>query len=147
MRILLINGPNLNLIGKRNPKVYGEKSIEQINKILRNKGEEMGIELEIFQSNHEGEIIDRIQKIHGIDGIIINPGALAHYSYSLRDAIESVQVPVIEVHISNIFAREDFRSRSLTAPVCRGFIAGFGWRVYIFALEIIYNILKEDSQE
>lgn len=143
----MINGPNLNLIGKRNPKVYGEKSIDQINKILKNKGEKMGIELEIFQSNHEGEIIDRIQEIHGIDGVIINPGALAHYSYSLRDAIESIQIPVIEVHMSNIFSREDFRSRSLTAPVCRGFMAGFGWNVYIFALDIIFHILKDDSQE
>ncbi len=147
MKILLINGPNLNLIGRRNQKVYGEKSIEEINKILKNKGEEMVIELEIFQSNHEGEIIDRIQEIHGVDGIIINPGALAHYSYSLRDAIESIPIPVIEVHISNIFSREDFRSRSITAPVCRGFIAGFGWRVYIFALDIIFHILKEDSKE
>ncbi len=147
MKILLINGPNLNLIGKRNSKIYGKKSIEQINKALKTKAERMGIELEIFQSNHEGAIIDRIHETNDIDGIIINPGALAHYSYSLRDAIEAIKIPVIEIHISNIFSREDFRSRSLTAPVCKGFLAGFGWRVYTFALDIIFQILKDGPKK
>lgn len=143
MKILLVNGPNLNLLGKRDREIYGEKSMEEIEKELRKRAEKMGIELETFQSNHEGEIIDRIQDWKGIDGIIINPGALAHYSYSLRDAIEAIPVPVIEVHISNIFSREDFRSISVTAPVCNGFLSGFGWKVYTFALDIIYKILKD----
>lgn len=143
MKILVINGPNLNLLGKRDKKIYGEKSLEEINNELRKKAEKMGIELETFQSNHEGEIIDRIQDYQGVDGIIINPGALAHYSYSLRDAIESIPVPVIEVHISNIFSREDFRSKSVIAPVCKGFLSGLGWEVYLFALDIIYDLLKD----
>lgn len=143
MKILLINGPNLNLLGKREIKIYGEKSLEEINRELMEKANKMGIELETFQSNHEGEIIDRIHNFSGFDGIIINPGALAHYSYSLRDAIESIPIPVIEVHISNIFSREDFRSHSVTASVCRGFLSGFGWKVYSFALDIISKIVRE----
>jgi 3-dehydroquinate dehydratase-2 len=145
MKILVINGPNLNLLGKRNVKVYGEKSLEEIGEELIKEANRVGIELEMFQSNHEGEIIDRIHNFSGVDGIIINPGALCHYSYSLRDAIEAVPIPVIEVHISNIFSREEFRSRSVTAGVCRGFISGFGWKVYLFALHIIYNILKNGN--
>lgn len=143
MKILVINGPNLNLLGKRDKKIYGEKSLEEINNELRKKAEKMGIELETFHSNHEGEIIDRIQDYQGVDGIIINPGALAHYSYSLRDAIESIPVPVIEVHISNIFSREDFRSKLVIAPVCKGFLSGLGWKIYLFALDIIYDLLKD----
>ncbi len=145
MKILVINGPNLNLLGKRDIKIYGEKSLEEINQELMEKADKMGIELKVFQSNHEGKIIDRIQDYNGIDGIIINPGALAHYSYSLRDAIETVPVPVIEVHISNIFSREGFRCVSVIAPVCKGFLSGFGWKVYTFALDIIYQILKVES--
>lgn len=143
MKILLINGPNLNLLGKREKKIYGEKSLEEINKELIKKAEKMGIQLETFQSNHEGEIIDKIQDCKDINGIIINPGALAHYSYSLRDAIEAVPVPVIEVHISNIFSRENFRACSVIAPVCKGFLSGFGWKVYLFAFDIMHKILKD----
>ncbi len=147
MKILIINGPNLNLLGKRDDKIYGDKSLEEINRELMEKADKMGIEIEVFQSNHEGAIIDKIHNFSVIDGIIINPGALAHYSYSLRDAIEAIPLPVIEVHISNIFSREDFRARSVTAPVCKGFLSGFGWRVYIFALDIIYKILLTDKNE
>lgn len=145
MKILLINGPNLNLLGKRDINIYGDKSLEEINRELMEKAKKMGIELEIFQSNHEGEIIDRIHNYSGLDGIIINPGALAHYSYSLRDAIEAVPIPVIEVHISNIFSREGFRARSVIAPVCTGFLSGFGWKVYTFALEIISKIVMGEK--
>lgn len=143
MKILLINGPNLNLLGKRDIDIYGEKSLDEINRELMKKARRMGIKLETFQSNHEGEIIDRIHNSSGFDGIIINPGALAHYSYSLRDAIESIPIPVIEVHISNVFSREDFRSNSVTASVCKGFLSGFGWKVYSFALDIISEIARE----
>ncbi len=144
MKILIINGPNLNLLGKgRDVKIYGEKRWEEIEKILRERAEELKIELFVFQSNHEGEIIDKLQSSEGFDGIIINPGALTHYSYSLRDVIESLSIPVMEVHISNIFSREEFRTRSVTAPVCSGFLSGFGWRVYIFALDIITQLARE----
>ncbi|MBC7362166.1 MAG: type II 3-dehydroquinate dehydratase [Candidatus Aminicenantes bacterium] len=140
MKILVINGPNLNFLGKRNVSIYGQKTLEEINSELRERAEEMGVEVEFFQSNHEGEIIDRLQKVDEFDGVIINPGALAHYSYSLRDAIEPLKIPVIEVHLSNIFSREDFRSHSVTAPVCQGVLSGFGWKVYLFALEIMVKL-------
>lgn len=140
MKILVINGPNLNFLGKRNVSIYGQKTLEEINSELKKRAEEMGVEVEFFQSNHEGEIIDRLQKVDEFDGVIINPGALAHYSYSLRDAIEPLLIPVIEVHLSNIFSREDFRNRSVTAPVCQGVLSGFGWQVYRFALDIIVKL-------
>jgi len=146
LKILIINGPNLNFLGKRNVHIYGHKTLEEINSQLKKQAEEMGIEIEFFQSNHEGEIIDRLQNGDGFDGVIINPGALAHYSYSLRDAIEPLPIPVIEVHISNIFAREDFRNRSVTAPVCRGILSGFGWQVYLFALDIMFQLINSKQK-
>ncbi|MGQ9800600.1 MAG: type II 3-dehydroquinate dehydratase [Candidatus Saccharicenans sp.] len=140
MKIIVINGPNLNLLSRRKPDIYGTKSLEEINHELKKQAEQMGIEVEFFQSNHEGEIIDRLQKETEFDGVIINPGALAHYSYSLRDALESLTRPAVEVHLSNIFAREDFRKQSVTAAYCRGVLAGFGWQVYAFALNIIVKL-------
>lgn len=141
MKIIVINGPNLNLLSRRKPDIYGSKSLEEINSELKKQAGQLAIEIEFFQSNHEGEIIDKLQKQAEFDGVIINPGALAHYSYSLRDALESLTRPVIEVHLSNIFAREDFRQQSITAAVCSGFLAGFGWQVYVFALDIIVKLV------
>lgn len=140
MKILVINGSILNLLSRRNPDIYGTKSLEEINLELEKRAEEIGVEIEFFQSNHEGKIIDKLQKEAKFDGVIINPGALAHYSYSSRDALESMSKPVVEVHISNIFAREAFRQRSVTAAVCSGLLAGFGWQVYIFASDIIVKL-------
>ncbi|MGQ9579109.1 MAG: type II 3-dehydroquinate dehydratase [Candidatus Aminicenantales bacterium] len=140
MKIIVINGPNLNLLSRRNPDIYGSKSLEEINNELKKQAEERAIEIEFFQSNHEGEIINNLQREAKFDGVIINPGAMAHYSYSLRDALDSLTKPVIEVHLSNIFVREDFRQQSVTAAVCSGFLAGFGWQVYSFALDIIIKL-------
>lgn len=144
MKVLVIHGPNLNLLDKRNSTIYGDYSIAKVNNLILEKGDELGIEVEIFQSNHEGEIID---KIHGtidrkIDGIIINPGGYTHYSISIRDAIEILNIPVIEVHLSNISCREDFRKSSVIAPVCEGQISGLGVYSYILALEALKLIKK-----
>ncbi len=138
MKILVINGPNINFLGIREPGIYGEDSYESLKNTLKNKADELHVEIDIFQSNHEGEIIDRLQKAYAdkVDGIVINPGGLTHTSVSLHDAIASVApIPVIEVHISNVAAREDFRHVSLTAPACKGQIAGLGIQGYIYALE------------
>lgn len=136
MKILVINGPNLNMLGKRKPEVYGSDSLEVINKFIRDYFEK--VEFEFFQSNHEGEIIDRI---HSSDknrhGIILNPGAFCHYSIAIRDAIEACSLPVVEVHLSNISAREEFRKASVIAPVCWGSISGFGKYSYILAVHAL----------
>jgi len=142
MRILVINGPNLNLLGKRRRDIYGDITLDDIERALKEKGDELGVELVFFQSNHEGEIIDFLQREEA-DGIIINPGALTHYGYSLRDALEDKGVPVIEVHISNIYAREEFRSRSVIAPIAKGQITGLGLKGYILALEA----LKDEARK
>lgn len=139
-KVIIINGPNLNLLGKREEKIYGSKSFDDLKKELEkmSKGK---IELSYFQSNHEGEIIDKIhQCIKNIDFIIINPGALTHYSYGIRDALAASKISAIEVHISNIFAREEWRSISVMSPVVRGVIVGFGLGVYKMALN---NIIGE----
>ena len=138
MKILVINGPNLNFLGIREPGVYGSDNYEVLTDAIKKKAAEIGAEAEIFQSNHEGEIIDRLQKAYmdKIDGIVINPGGLTHTSVALHDAIASVDpIPVIEVHISNVAAREDFRHVSLTAPACKGQISGMGLRGYLYAIE------------
>ena len=119
MNILLICGPNLNLVGEREKEIYGEKSFEEMNIILEKEAQKMGINLEIFQSNHEGVIIDKIQESRKrVDGIIINAGAYTHYSLAIRDALKVVEAPIIEVHLSNIYSREEFRHHSVIAPVC-----------------------------
>jgi 3-dehydroquinate dehydratase-2 len=139
-KVLVIHGPNLNLLGEREPGVYGDQSFENVNKSIIEKAEKLNVECEIFQSNHEGEIIDKLHSArHIFDGIVINAGAYTHYSYAIRDAISAIKIPCIEVHISNVFAREEFRSKSVIAPVCIGSICGFGIESYILALQVLSN--------
>lgn len=134
-KVLVINGPNLNLLGQREPEVYGNTTLDQINEQLTDLARAAGVELEFFQSNHEGDIIDCIHREGpACDGLIINPAAFTHYSYAIRDAIAAIGVPTIEVHLTNIHAREKFRRRSVIAPVCVGQIGGFGADSYRAAL-------------
>ena len=137
MKISVVNGPNLNMLGTREPKYYGGDTLDTIYREIKTKAESLGIEVDFFQSNIEGEIINFIQKAHNTDcsGIILNAGAFTHYSYAIHDAITSVDVPVVEVHLSNIHKREDFRHKSVLADACAGQIAGFGKYSYIMALE------------
>lgn len=144
MRILLVNGPNLNTLGQREPEVYGRLTLADIESRLAERAQALDVEVKTCQSNHEGAIVDFLQAESGAaDGLIINPGALTHYGLSLRDAIAACGLPAIEVHISNIYGREPFRRRSVTADVCRGLVAGLGWRGYLVALESLVGLLKE----
>lgn len=137
-KILLINGPNLNLLGKREEEIYGTVSFDEILLDLKDTAARSGNEIDYFQSNHEGEIIDRMHKAIGnIDYIIFNPGALTHYSYSLHDAIKAIKIPTIEVHISNIYTREGWRAKSVISPTAAGVISGFGLKGYVMALDFI----------
>lgn len=134
-KILIINGPNLNMLGTREQNIYGAETLHDIESKVINTAEKLYIEVDFFQSNHEGNIIDRIHESKGIyDFIIINPGAYTHYSIAIRDAIKAVEIPTIEVHLSNIYNREEFRSKSVIAPVCAGQVSGFGSNSYIVAL-------------
>jgi 3-dehydroquinate dehydratase-2 len=137
MRILVINGPNLNLLGRREPDIYGTTTLHDIEGRLKKRFP--GVQFEFFQSNHEGALIDQIQKaIDGaFDGVVINPGAYSHYSYAIRDAIAALNTPVVEVHISNIHAREEFRRHSVITPVCKGVVAGFGDMGYELAVKFL----------
>lgn len=147
LKILVLHGPNLNMLGTREPDIYGKVTLQQINDRLRSSAANLDCELETFQSNSEGELIDMIQKMGlTIDGLIVNLGAYTHYSLALRDAISALAKPTIEVHLSNIYAREPFRHVSATAPVCRGLITGLGWRGYILALEALVGLLREDGE-
>jgi 3-dehydroquinate dehydratase-2 len=144
MRILLINGPNLNTLGTRRPEVYGTLTLDAIVARVRARAEALGAEIVATQANSEGALIDFIQQQSPqADGIIINPGAFTHYSYALRDAIEGCGLPAIEVHLSNIYAREPFRHRSVIAPVALGQISGLGWHGYVAALDALAAILRE----
>jgi 3-dehydroquinate dehydratase-2 len=136
-KILVIHGPNLNLLGKRRPEVYGNTNLEKINEEIKKFAEKNNIKVEIIQSNEEGEIVDAIQKAQNYSAIVINPGGYTHTSVAIRDAIEAVEIPTVEVHLSNIYAREDFRHTSMSAPVCKGQISGLGWYGYILALEYL----------
>lgn len=136
-KILVIHGPNLNLLGKRKPEVYGNMNLEKINEEIKKFAKNNDIDVEIIQSNEEGEIVDAIQKAENHSAIVINPGGYTHTSVAIRDAIEAVGTPTVEVHLSNIYAREDFRHTSMSAPVCVGQISGLGWLGYILALEYL----------
>ena len=139
MKILVINGPNINFLGIREKGIYGTENYESLVRGLEEKGRAEGHEVEVFQSNFEGAVIDRIQAAYsdGTAGIIINPGAFTHYSYAVRDALASVELPKIEVHISNVHKREEFRHVSVTAPVCTGQIVGLGLRGYALAMDYL----------
>lgn len=144
MKILVVHGPNLNRLGQREVKIYGTLTLAQIDDMLQRRAGELGVELETFQSNSEGAIIDFLQaKATEAAGIIINPGALTHYGLSLRDAIAGANVPTIEVHLSNIYAREEWRRRSVIASVAVGQISGLGWRGYVAALDVLVAMTKE----
>ncbi len=146
-RILVLNGPNINFLGRRNPAIYGVMTLDEINRAIAERAAALGAEVSFFQSNAEGFLIDQIQENWGrIDGIVINPGALTHYGYSLKDALIDAAVPVIEVHLGNIHAREEWRRRSVIADIARGQIAGFGWRSYTAAIDIIVGLIQEEGK-
>ena len=145
MKILVINGPNLNFLGIREKAIYGNQDYQYLLDLIGKKAEETDSDIEVFQSNHEGAIIDRIQDAYfdGTEGIVINPGAYTHYSYAIHDALQSVTMPKIEIHISNIMEREDFRKVSVTAPACDGQIYGKGLEGYLIAIdEVVKKIGK-----
>lgn len=148
MKILVINGPNINFLGIREKSVYGAEDYDYLLNMIGKKGEELGIAIEVFQSNHEGAIIDRIQDAYfdGTDGIVINPGAYTHYSYAIRDALASIQLPKVEIHISDITAREEFRKISVTAPVCDKQIYGHGLKGYLEAIDAVMEIKASEAK-
>ncbi|WP_144350384.1 type II 3-dehydroquinate dehydratase [Sporomusa termitida] len=143
MRVLVLHGPNLNLLGKREPEVYGRTTLDDINDLLSRRAKELGIELTIIQTNHEGIMVDTIQQAHAnFACIIINPAAFTHYSIAVRDALAAINVPAVEVHLSNIYRREEFRQHSVISPVAVGQIAGFGATGYLLALEAAYALIR-----
>lgn len=142
--VLVLHGPNLNLLGQREPNVYGRVDLDEINRRLVTAGAELGLEVRTFQSNHEGALIDQLHEAQQwARGVAFNPGAYTHTSVALRDAIAAIQLPVVEVHLSNTQAREDFRHVSMVAPVCAGTIAGFGWRSYLLALHALKDMIED----
>ena len=143
-KILVIHGPNLNLLGKREEDIYGKMSLDDINKSLKVKADALGIGIDTFQSNHEGDIVQKIQdaKAEGFSAVLINPAAYTHTSVAIRDAVSAIDIPVVEVHISNIYAREEFRHKSLIAPAASGQISGFGVNSYILGLEAAAGLIK-----
>ncbi|MSU36404.1 MAG: type II 3-dehydroquinate dehydratase [Pedosphaera sp.] len=143
MNVLFLNGPNLNLLGQRQPEVYGKASLADIQEQVRDRAAKLGVSIDFRQTNHEGELIDWIQQSRGnVNVIVLNAAAYTHTSIALRDAIVAVGIPAIEIHLSNIHAREDFRHRSLIAPVCQGQICGFGPFSYILGLEAAVNVIN-----
>lgn len=142
--VLVLHGPNLNLLGFREPNVYGEMTLEDINNAINEEAARLGFTVRIMQSNHEGHLVEAIQQAHGwADALIINPAGFTHTSVVLRDTIQAVRLPAVEVHLSNIAAREEFRHRSLIAPACVGQISGFRWMSYILALQAIKALLEQ----
>ena len=147
MKILVINGPNLNMLGKRETGHYDSETLADIEGRISDRARELGAKVEFFQSTHEGAIVDHLQEAAGnADGIVINPGALTHYGLSMRDALADTALPIVEVHLSNIHARERFRRRSVVAPLAVGQVSGLGWRGYLYALDSMVARLKEASQ-
>ena len=140
MRVLVVHGPNLNLLGSREPDVYGRTTLAEIDQQLHNHADVLGHEIETFQSNHEGELIDKLQEAQeAFDGVLLNPGGLTHTSVALRDAIQALTGPVVECHLSNIYAREEFRQRSMISGACLGVVSGFGARSYILGLDALFG--------
>jgi len=145
LRVLIINGVNLNLLGHREAKHYGTDTLDNINHFIEDQFKSQYIDIEFFQSNIEGEIVNRLHEAMGnFDGIVINPGAYTHYSYAIRDAIESIKIPTVEVHLSSIHSREDFRKNSVTSEVCIGQISGFKKFGYVYAIEALIDYLKHN---
>jgi 3-dehydroquinate dehydratase II len=141
MKALFLNGPNLNLLGTRQPEVYGRQTLADIEALVRARAAELGVEIDFRQSNHEGELVTWIQEARGrFDAIVLNAAAYTHTSVALRDAIAAVSIPTVEIHLSNIHAREEFRHRSLMAPVCRGQISGFGFQSYLLGLQAVVTL-------
>jgi len=141
MKILVLHGPNLNLLGTREPEIYGSMTLADINTRLIEAGKEQRVEVVCKQSNHEGALIDALHDAHAwADGVLLNPGAYTHTSIALRDAISAIQIPVIEVHLSNVYAREEFRHVSMISAVCKGKILGFGWRSYLLGLQAMIDM-------
>lgn len=144
MKVLVVHGPNLNMLGKRDPKFYGTQTLEDINNRVRQRAAELGVEVECFQANGEGAIIDFVQRAApAAQGVIMNPGAYGHYAYAIHDALLDTGLPVIEVHLSNVQARDEWRRKSVIAPAARGVVSGFGWRSYTAALELLVAMSKE----
>lgn len=144
MKILILHGPNLNLLGTREPEIYGSLTLSDIDAKLIELGKELGAELKCFQSNHEGTLIDALQDAQmWADGVLFNPGGYTHTSVALRDTIAAIRIPVIEVHLSNVYAREEFRHTSMISAVCKGKILGFGWRSYTLGLMALVELLKD----
>ncbi|MDA1191546.1 MAG: type II 3-dehydroquinate dehydratase [Candidatus Poribacteria bacterium] len=145
-RVLLLHGPNLQLLGRREPEIYGTTTLDQINEMLRARAADSAIDLIAFQSNHEGDLVDKIGEHFGnIDGVLINPAAYTHTSVAIRDALSALNVPVIEIHLSNVAARESFRHHSFVAPIAVGVIAGFGVNSYRLALDAMIGLLSDGS--
>jgi len=144
MKILILHGPNLNLLGTREPEVYGWTTLDDINNKMIGLGKELGTEIKCLQSNHEGALIDALHDARTwASGVVFNPGGYTHTSVALRDAIAAIGIPVIEVHLSNVYAREEFRHKSLISAVCKGKVSGFGWRSYELGLRGLMDLLKE----